>query len=141
MLQSSFTRQLLIALVLLGSGSALARCADRSGTFDADCQTEYLHLPTARDAEGKQQELVLIHRHAFPYIPLSAMGWNIAEAKLYSKDGSKCEPLPPAKVRFESDTRKHRLSGAFIADFPDGKHEEGKFVVKYRHQGPKVECL
>lgn len=60
-------------------------------------------------------------------------GWAVVEGKLCLRGSSQCKALPAAKVRFDSGSERKHLSGDFKVDFGGGRHEEGRFTVKWRH--------
>ena len=125
-------------------------CADRDGTFDRNCHpTTFVRLHAQRGAKNESgpegRDIVLIYS---PFDASSLMsdkkesdGWHVVEGKLCLRGSSQCEALPTAKVRFDSNSLKRRLSGDFKVDFGDGRHEEGRFMVKWRHLGPRAVCM
>ena len=70
----------------------------------------------------------------------SADRWDV-HAELCEPGSTQCETATAAKIHFDFVSKKvSRASGDFSADFPNSGHREGKFKVKYHHEGPKYIC-
>ncbi len=63
------------------------------------------------------------------------------DAEFCGPGSKQCEKAIAAKIYLDSVSKngKH-ASGNFTVDFPTSGHKEGKFEVKYHHDGPKPIC-
>jgi len=112
--------------------------------MDSDCCGTIFHLRASHQAEkdgAPEKEIVLRLFQGCPgNIALGmwvSADWLEVKAKLCDVGSSQCEPAAAAGIRPESVShRDKRASGSFTADFPSTGHQEGKFKVKYHHQGP-----
>jgi hypothetical protein len=139
-------RRILLVLILVG-GSTVSWSADLKGTMDSCCETTTFHLRLPRTASKKgapDKEIILRFDRGYPGPPLGmwvSAGWLKVEAKLCDVESSHCEPATAAKIRLDSVGREDEYaSGLYSIDFSNTQHEEGKFTVKYHHNGPECVC-
>jgi hypothetical protein len=138
-------RGIFLALILI-RGSAVSWCADLKGTRDEDCCGTTFHLPVsrARQKKGLAKELVLRLFQGCPGPSLGAWvvaDWLKVDGKLCELGSSQCEPATAAKIRLEAMShRGKRVFGTYSIDFSKARHEEGRFMTKYHHIGPKPIC-
>jgi hypothetical protein len=139
---------MLVALVLLGMSSPGAWCADRKGTMDLSCCTTTFNLRVlhqSKQQHAPERELVLEFRIGCPPYnvgPWEFPDWVKVRAKLCDQGSDGCEIATSAALRVDSASKNHKhVEGSYRVDFPTSGHEEGRFMVKYHHQGPKPECL
>ena len=134
-----------MALALRGAPAAWS--ADRKGTMDEDCcgTSFQLRVPHNGEKAGTAgKEIILRLSQGCPgHLPLSglvAADWLKADATLCN-GSSQCEAATAARIRLESVSHNARhASGSYSADFPNAGHAEGKFIVKYHHEGPRYIC-
>jgi len=137
----------LVALTLIG-GSASSWSADRKGTMDEGCCGTSFHLRVLHKGEKKgipEKEIILyLHQGCPGHISLSYLvsaRWVEVEAKLCDVGSSECEHATAAKIRLESVSHKGKhASGGYSVDFLSAGHQEGRFTVKYHHEGPIPIC-
>jgi hypothetical protein len=116
---------------------AQGQAALRKGTYDEDCSGYTFHLPQSHSMS--REELTLRLRWSGGLYPPAweSNGWNAVTAKRCSSRSSGCEDAADAKIRFEKIGR--RIVGGFAVEFPNGR-QEGRFKVKYHHEGPRMIC-
>ena len=99
----------------------------------------------SKEAVSLRKEVVLqLHQGCPGRIPLGMMVSHdplVVHADLCEPGSKQCEAAATATIYFDSlsENEKH-ASGSFTADFPNAGHKEGKFTVKYHHDGPKFIC-
>jgi hypothetical protein len=115
--------------------------------MDWDCCGTVFHLNLVRRANEKrapQKEIVLqLHQGCPGRIPLEMTVSldQIVHAELCEPSSKQCETATAAKIHLDFVSKKvSHASGDFSADFPNSGHAEGKFKVKYHHEGPKYNC-
>lgn len=143
------TRTSLVALVLCGMSGPSAWGADRKGTMDVGCcattfQLRVRHQP--KKNVGPEKVLVLEFRMGCPPYLLGPWvfpgSWVEVHAKLCNPGSDRCETATAAGLRVDSASKNHKqVEGSYRVDFPGSGHEEGKFTVKYHHEGARVECM
>jgi hypothetical protein len=109
--------------------------------------TFHLRIPHRETGKAPGKEIVLWLEQGCPArIPLEMMVSrdepHVVHAKLCDLGSTQCDDAASAKIRLEfvSKNGKH-ASGNFTADFPNARHEEGKFKVKMMdHRGPVSAC-
>jgi hypothetical protein len=137
-------RVVLLGLMLAGGSAPGAFSADRKGTMDPTCCNTTFRLHHLRQQEGSREIILELRNPCPPYnfnMWVSA-GWLKVDAKVCESNSDRCETATSASLRLDAVTRSgRRVSGAYRVDFASGGHEEGKFIAKYHHKGPKIECL
>jgi len=116
--------------------------------MDFECCGTAFHLKVHSGPKGKngsKKEIVLrLHQGCPGRLPL----WGFVsadrvavEAELCGPESKQCETATAAKIYLDSVSKNGKqASGNFSADFPSIGHQEGKFAVKYHHEGPKYIC-
>lgn len=141
-------RSALAAALFLAACAPSALCADYKGTMDFVCCGTVFHLSrlhAQKERRVAEKEVILrLHQGCPGRIPLEMMvsiDGLTAQAELCGSGSKQCETSAAAKIYLDLVSRdgKH-ASGNFAADFPNAGHEEGKFTVKYHHQGPRIVC-
>jgi hypothetical protein len=116
--------------------------------MDEDCCGTSFHLRVLHKGGKKgipEKEIILYLEQGCPgHISLSYLvsaDWAEVGAKLCDVGSSRCDRATSAKIRLESVSHKGKhASGSYSVDFPSTGHEEGRFTVKYRHEGPTLIC-
>jgi len=139
-------RCVLVALVLI-AGSTASWSADLKGTMDEDCcgTTFHLRVSHAREKKGTLGEEIIFR--LFQGCPGPSLGawvvgdWLKVDGKLCEVGPGQCGPATAAKICLESMSHRGKhVSGSYSIDFPNARHEEGRFAAKYHHNGPKPIC-
>jgi hypothetical protein len=141
-------RSALPTALFLAACAQSALCADYKGTMDFVCCGTVFHLSGLHDQKGRRvvaKEVILrLHQGCPGTIPLEKMvcidGLTV-QAEVCEPGSKRCETAAAAKIYLDlvSKNGKH-ASGNFAADFPNAGHKEGKFTVKYHHEGPRIIC-
>jgi hypothetical protein len=140
-------RNVLAGAILLAVSAQPALSADYKGTMDFGCCGTEFRLRVLQHPKGKrtpEKEIILqLHQGCPGRIPLEMMVPldQAVQAELCEPSSKHCETATAGKIHLDSLSKngKH-ASGSFTADFPNAGHEEGKFTVKYHHEGPKYIC-
>jgi hypothetical protein len=140
-------RNVLIGALLLAACAQPVLCADYKGTMDWYCCGTGFHLTVSHAHRRRTPtgEIILqLHQGCPGRIPIEMMvsqGRLSVDAEFCGPSSKQCEKSSAAEIYLASVSRngKH-ASGDFTVDFPTSGHKEGKFKVKYHHNGPKPIC-
>jgi hypothetical protein len=120
--------------------------ADYKGTMDFECCDTAFHLKIhGQPNNASKKEIILrLHQGCPGRLPLEgfvSVDRLEVKAELCGPESKQCEPATAAKIYLDSVSKngKH-ASGNFSVDFPSVGHQEGKFDVKYHHEGPRYIC-
>jgi hypothetical protein len=140
-------RNVLAGTLLLAVCAPPSFSADYKGTMDFGCCGTEFRLNVLQHPQGKrapEKEIVLqLHQGCPGRIPLERMVPldQTVHAELCEAGSKQCETATAAQIHLDSLSKNGRhASGSFTADFPNAGHVEGKFTVKYHHEGPKYIC-
>jgi hypothetical protein len=125
-------------LVIVACFSIQSWCADRKGTYDATCSAQIFHFSAPRGPVRKN-ELILRLEWGPSLWPPAWVSPDRHEvtAKRCLSESQECENAVKATIQFD-EIGKH-VSGSFDVDFAN-EREQGKFRVKYHHNGPRIIC-
>jgi hypothetical protein len=127
----------LSVLVLLCCPSQ-SRSANRKGTYDFHCSGYTFRLAVPRGSVPKDELTLILEWNGGLYPPAwVSPDWHDVKARVCPGESGKCEDTAIAKIQFD-EIGKH-ISGSFMVEFAN-RRQEGKFKVKYHHQGPRVIC-
>jgi hypothetical protein len=143
---ASIRNMLLLGALLVASSPMW--CTELTGMFDEGCcgTTFQLRVLHALKKTGKpEKEVILSFYQGCPgHIALGSWvseGWQKVDAKICVVNSTQCEPASAAKINIELVTRRGKhAAGSYSVDFSNNQHEEGRFIAKYRHEGPKYIC-
>jgi hypothetical protein len=141
-------RSVLATALVLTAYARPALGADYKGTMDFYCCGTAFHLKVRGHPKGNnasKKEIVLrLHQGCPGRLPLDgfvSIDRVVVEAELCGAESKQCETATAARIYLDSVSKngKH-ASGNFSGDFPNIGHQEGKFAVKYHHEGPRYIC-
>jgi hypothetical protein len=124
--------------VIVACFSIQSWCADRKGTYDATYSAHIFDLSAPRGSLRKNELILRLEwgPSLWPPAWVSTDRHEVIAKKCSSNPGD-CENAISGTIQFD-EIGKH-ISGSFDVEFANGR-EQGKFKVKYRHNGPRIIC-
>jgi len=131
---------LLTLLFLLHDTTSVASDKVTHGWFEPHCDGASFYLSKVEGLSVKQMLILNLRQHLpwWDYQPDET--WKDVYAEQCSPD-QKCKEAAHARLWLDNVGANHkRISGKYEVDF-QGKHLEGKFLLKYRKSKPLWVCM